>query len=357
MKRREFITFVGGVAAWPLAVRAQQPTTPVIGVLDSRTPEVVASRLRGFRQGLKESGYVEGENVAIVYGWGEDQIDRLPALAIDLVRRPVAVIVASGPPSSFAAKTATTTIPIVFLVGTDPVQLGFATSLSRPGGNMTGINIFNSELASKRLELLRDLLPRAGRIAVLVNPADARLTEAQLKDVNPAARSMKVQIQIHNADTSAEIDAAFEAMGRERPDAVLVATTPFLNGRRVQLAQLAAFHRLPAIYAGREYVEVGGLMSYGSDIVDAYRQAGVYVGRILKGAKPAELPIVQASKQVRAGDQRADRPDARPDCTHIAAQPRRRGNRLSWQCPILAQSGHLDCAEGCPLLGVKRTSQ
>jgi putative tryptophan/tyrosine transport system substrate-binding protein len=297
MRRREFTMVLGGVGAcWALGAHAQQSMMPVIGVLDPRTPEVVAARLRGFRQGLKESGYVEGENVTIVYGWAEDHIDRLPALAVDLVRRPVGVIVASGPPSSFAAKAATTTTPIVILVGNDPVQLGLVTSLSRPGGNMTGINIFNSELTSKRLELLRDLLPRARRIAILVNPADAGLTETQLKDVNAAARSTGVQIQIHNADTSAEIDAAFETMGRERPDAVLVATTPFLNGRRVQLAQVAAFHRLPAIYAGREYVEVGGLMSYGSDIVDAYRQAGVYVGRILKGTKPAELPIVQASK-------------------------------------------------------------
>lgn len=208
----------------------------------------------------------------------------------------VAVIVTSGPPSSFAAKAATTTIPIVFLVSTDPVQLGLATSLSRPGANMTGINIFNTELASKRLELIRDLLPRAGRIGVLVNPADPKLTEAQLRDVNAAARSMGLVIQVHNADTSAEITAAFEAMGRERPDAVLIAATPFFNGRRVQLTQMAAFHRLPAIYSGREYVEVGGLMSYASDIVDAYRQAGLYVSRILKGARPAELPIVQANK-------------------------------------------------------------
>ena len=297
MRRRDFIKVIGsGAIAWPLAARAQQPASPIIGFLDPRTPEVVAARLRGFRQGLKEAGYVEGENVSIVYGWAEDQIDRLPSLAVDLVRRPVAAIVASGPPSSFAAKAATTTIPIVCLVGNDPVQLGLAASLSRPTDNLTGINIFNSELASKRLELLRDLLPRAGRIAVLVNPADVSLTEAQLKDVNAAARSMGVQIQVHNADTSVEIGAAFEALGRERPDAVLVGTTPFLNGRRVQLAQLAAFHRLPAIYAGREYVEVGGLMSYGSNIVDAYRQVGVYVGRILKGAKPADLPIVQANK-------------------------------------------------------------
>ena len=297
MQRRAFIGLLGGAAAtWPLAARAQQLPVPVIGFLDPRTPEVVAARLRGLRQGLKESSYVEGENVEIAYKWAEDKIDRLPSLAVELVHRPVAAIVASGPLSSFAARAATTTIPIVFLVGNDPVQLGLATSLSRPGGNMTGINIFNSELASKRLELIRDLLPRAARIAVLANPADATLTEIQLKDVNTAARSMGLQIQVHNANTSTEIDAAFATMGRERPDAVLVGSTPFFNGRRVQLAQVAAFHRLPTISAGREYVEVGGLMSYGSNIVDAYRQVGVYVGRILKGAKPAELPIVQANK-------------------------------------------------------------
>jgi putative tryptophan/tyrosine transport system substrate-binding protein len=297
MRRREFITLIGGAAmAWTRAAYSQQITLPLIGFLDPRTPEVVAARLRGFRQGMKEVGFVEGENVAIAYGWAEDQIDRLPSLALDLVRRRVAAIVTSGPPSSFAAKAATTTVPILFLVGNDPVQLGLTNSLSRPDSNLTGINIVNSELASKRLELLRDLLPRVGRIGLLVNPADASLTEIQLKDVNAAARSMGVQVQVYNADTSVEIISAFESMGHDRPDAVLVGTTPFLNGRRVQLAQVAAFHRLPAIYAGREYVEVGGLMSYGSNIVDAYRQVGVYVGRVLKGAKPAELPVVQANK-------------------------------------------------------------
>lgn len=297
MRRRDFIKLVGGiVATWPRVARAQPVGSPIIGFLDPRTPEVVAARLRGFRQGLKEAGFIEGENVAIAYAWGEDQIDRLPSLAVNLVRRPVTAIVASGPPSSFAAKAATTTIPIVFLVGNDPVQLGLASSLSRPDRNLTGINILNAELASKRLELLRDLLPSARRIALLVNPADASLTEVQLKDVNAAAQSMGVQIEVFNADTSVEIDAAFQAMNQDRPDAVLVGTTPFLNGRRVQLAQLAAFCRLPAVYAGREYVEVGGLMSYGSNIVDAYRQVGLYAGRILKGAKPAELPIVQADK-------------------------------------------------------------
>jgi putative ABC transport system substrate-binding protein len=297
MRRRDFIkVLAGSVMAWPLAVRAQQPSIPVIGYLDSRSPEGMADRLRGFRQGLKEIGYVEGENLTIIYRWAEDRFDRLPALAADLVRRPVAVIATGGPPSSFAAKAAITTIPIVFLVGNDPVRLGFTTSLSQPGGNMTGINVFNSELGAKRLELLRDLLPHVTRIGVLLNPDDATLTETQLKEVNAAARAMGLQVQIHNADTNAEIDAAFEAMGRERPDAVFVGTTPYFNNRRVQLAQLAAFHRLPAIYALRDYAEAGGLMSYGSDIVDGYRQVGLYVGRILKGAKPAELPVVQSNK-------------------------------------------------------------
>jgi putative ABC transport system substrate-binding protein len=297
MRRRDFITLiVGATVGSPLAAYAQQLALPVIGFLDPRTPEVVAARLRGFRQGLKETGYVEGENVAIVYSWAEEKIDRLPALAVDLVRRPVAVIVASGPPSSFAAKAATTTIPIVFLVGNDPVQLGLVMSLSRPGGNMTGINIFNTELAAKRLELLRDLLPGAARIAVLFNPADANLYETESKEMIDAARTMGLQIQAYNANTSAEINAAFEAMARERPDAVVIGSTPFLNGRQVQLAQLAAFHRLPAISALRDYAEVGGLMSYGSNIVDSYRQAGLYVGRILKGAKAAELPAVQSNK-------------------------------------------------------------
>jgi putative ABC transport system substrate-binding protein len=298
MQRREFIKVIAGsaVAAWPPLAGAQQPATPVIGYLDSRSPEAVTDRLRGLRQGLKETGYVEGENVAIAYRWAEDRSDRLPALAADLVRLPVAAIVAAGPPSTFAAKAATTIIPIVFLVGNDPVQLGLATSLSRPGGNLTGINLFNSELAAKRLELLRDLLPGAVRIAVLVNPADATLSEPQLKEVTAAAQAMGLQIQVHNADTSAEINAAFEAIGRERPDAVFVAVTPFLNGRRVQLAQLAAFHRLPTIYAVRDYAEAGGLMSYGSNIMEGYRQVGIYVGRILKGAKPGDLPVVQSTK-------------------------------------------------------------
>jgi putative tryptophan/tyrosine transport system substrate-binding protein len=296
MRRREFIKLLGGAAAtWPLSARAQQPAIPVIGYLDSRSPEAVENRLRGFRQGLKEAGYVEGENITIVYRWADDRTDRLPLLAADLVSRSVAAIITAGPAAALAAKAATTTIPIVFLVGSDPVQLGLVASLSRPGGNLTGIDIFTGELAAKRLEMLRDLLPKATRIDVLVNPADP-VTDTQLKDIDTAARAMGLQIKVHNADTRAEIDAAFEAMGRDRPDAVFAGTSVFLNGRRVQLAHLSTFYRLPAIYALRDYVEVGGLISYGSNILDSFRQAGLYVGRVLKGAKPAELPIVKSAK-------------------------------------------------------------
>jgi len=258
-------------------------------------PDAITDRLRGFRQGLKDTGYVEGENVAIVYRFAENQYDRLPALAAELVSRHVAVIATVSPPTTFAAQAATKTIPVVFIVGEDPVRLSLVTSLSRPGGNMTGINVLNAEVTGKRLELLREFVPRLVRIAVLVNPADQQ-TETQLEGVNAAAGAMGLQIQVFNADTSAEIDAAFATMGRERPDAVLVGATAFLNGRRVQLAHLATFHRLPAIYALREYAEAGGLMSYGSNVVDAFRQIGLYTGRILKGTKPADLPVVQANK-------------------------------------------------------------
>jgi putative ABC transport system substrate-binding protein len=296
MQRRDVITLLGGATAWPLAARAQQAVMPVVGFLYAQLRDAVTDRVRGFRQGLKDTGYVEGENVAIVYRFAENQDDRLPALAAELVNRRVAVIATAGLPPTFAAKAATTTIPIVFLVGDDPVRLGLVTSFSRPGGNMTGINIFTNELAAKRLELLHELIHRAARVAVLANPANVAATETQLKDVDAAARALGLQIQIHNANTSSEIDAAFKMMSRERPDAVYVTTAAFLNGRRLQLAQLAAFHRLPAIYGLREYVEAGGLMSYGTNIVDGYRQVGIYTGRLLKGARAAELPVVQSSK-------------------------------------------------------------
>ena len=297
MNRRTFIALVGGAAAaWPLTARAQQPAMPVVGFLDTRSPDGMTDRLRAFREGLKDSGYVERENVAIEYRWAENQLDRLSELAAELVRRQVAVIAATSSYPALAAKAATTTTPIVFLVGEDPVKLGLVASLARPGGNLTGINLFSVELTAKRLGLLREMVPGAARIAVLVNPANTTTTETTLRDVQSAARAMGLQIQVLNADSSDEIDAAFERISRERPDAIFVGATPFLNSRHVQLAQLAAFHRLPAAHALRDYAEAGGLMSYGSDIVEGYRQVGVYTGRILKGAKPADLPVLQASK-------------------------------------------------------------
>jgi len=296
-RRRHFITLLGGAAAaWPLAAHAQQ-TRPVIGLLDPRSPDGLADRLRGFRQGLKETGFVEGESIAIEYRWADNQMDRLSALAADLVRRRVAVIaVPGGPDAARAAKAATATIPIVFVVAVDPVSLGLVASLARPGGNLTGINFFGGELTAKRLELLRMLVPGATRVAVLVNPANPTMTESTSREVEPAGRSMGLQIRVLNASTSREINAAFATFVDERPDAVLVGVDPFFNGRRVQLVHLATRYAVPASYVAREFAEVGGLMTYGASISDAWRQAGVYCGRILKGAKPAELPVVQSAK-------------------------------------------------------------
>jgi ABC-type uncharacterized transport system substrate-binding protein len=299
MKRRRFIALIGGAAAagWPLAARAQQPAMPVIGFLDRRSPGTIEDFLRAFRQGLKETGYVEGGNVAIEYRWADNQIDRLPELAAEMVRRGVAVIVASGAvASALAAKGATPTVPIVFIVNADPVRLGLVASLARPGGKLTGINFLSGELVAKRLELLRELVPGAARVAVLVNPANAANTETTLRDVEPAARAMGLQIQVLDASTSRELDAVFATFMRERPDALFVGGDSFFFGRRVQLANLAVRQAVAATYSGREYAEVGGLMSYGANTADAYRQVGVYTGRILKGAKPADLPVVQSSK-------------------------------------------------------------
>ena len=297
MKRREFITLLGGAAAaWPVAARAQQPM-PVIGFLNLVSPDVYVERLRAFRQGLKETGVVEGQNVAIEYRWAEGRNDNLPVLAAELVRRRVAVIAAAGGPAvAFAAKAATTTIPIVFSIAEDPVRLGLVNSIARPSGNLTGFNILTGELAAKQLELLRELVPAASRVAVLVNPVDAINAENQLRDIEATARAMGLQIQVLNAGTGSEINAAFASFVRERPDALFVALQSFFTSRRVQLALLTAHHSIPAIYGVREIVEVGGLMSYGANLVDSWRQIGSYVGRILKGAKPADLPVVQSSK-------------------------------------------------------------
>jgi putative ABC transport system substrate-binding protein len=298
MNRREFITLlVGATAAGPLAARAQQAAIPVVGFLDSRSPDGLTDRVRHFRQGMKEIGYVEGENVAIEYRWAEGQFDRLPVLAAELVRRQVAVIVASGGPTvAFAAKAATTTIPTVFIVAQDPVRLGLVASLARPGGSLTGINFYSQELAAKRLELLHELVPAASRVAVLVNPDNARNTEITLKDAETAARAKGLQIQVFNASTSHEIEGVFATLARERPDALFVGGDAFFDSRRLQLSLQAMRLAVPAAYSGREYAEAGGLMSYGSDVRDAYRLIGVYTGRILKGAKPADLPVIQASK-------------------------------------------------------------
>ena len=250
----------------------------------------------GFHLGLKDTGYAERENVAIEYRWADNQVDRLPELAAELVRRQVAVIVTTGGGVAvLAAKAVTTTTPIVFLINDDPVRLGLVASLSRPGGSLTGINILTGELAAKRLELLRELVPGAARMAVLVSPTNSG-AETTVRDAEAAARALGLQIQAFNVSTIREIDAAFATFVRERPDALFVAGDPFLTGRRVQLARLAAFHRLPATFALRDYVEAGGLMSYGPSITDAWRQIGIYAGRILKGAKPADLPVVQSNK-------------------------------------------------------------
>jgi putative ABC transport system substrate-binding protein len=296
LKRRQLITLLGGAAAgWPRAARAQQPAMPVIGFLYTTSPDTMADRLRAFHRGLKETGYVEGENIAIVYRWAENQIDRLPELAADLVRRRVGVIAAPNTAAARAAKAATTTIPVVFAVNEDPVRRGLVASLARPGGNLTGINFFNAELVAKRLELLRELVPAAMRVAVLVNHIGPN-AESTVRDAETAAHAMGLQIRLIEASTSREIDAAFATLGRERVDALFVGSDAIFANRRFQLTHLAARHALPASYGSREIAEVGGLMSYGSSIVDAYRQVGAYAGRILKGAKPADLPVVQASK-------------------------------------------------------------
>jgi putative ABC transport system substrate-binding protein len=295
MKRRQFITLLGGTAAWPVVARAQQTAMPVIGFLDSRSPDVIRDRLRAFRQGLKDTGHVEGENVSIIYRFAENTIDRLPELGADLVRRTVAVIATAGDDVALVAKAATKTIPIVFIASRDPVSLGLVASLARPGGNLTGINFFGGELAAKRLELLRELVPRAIRVAVLVN-AGAMISDTTLKDVEVAALTMGLEVQILNVSTSREIDAAFATLVRERADALLIGTDTFLSSRRVQLVSLANRHAIPAAFTQRDFAEIGGLMSYASNITDAWRQAGGYAGRILKGAKPADLPVVQSSK-------------------------------------------------------------
>ena len=296
MKRRQFIALLAGTAAaWPLAARAQHPM-PVIGFLDNRSSDGMASRLAAFHKGLKEVGLVEGENVTIVYRWAEDRLDRLPEMASELARQATVIVTTGGPPAAFAAKAATTTVPIVFLVGEDPTRLGLVTSIARPSGNLTGINMLANELEAKRLQLLHQLAPQAQRVAVLVNPNSVINAETTLRDVEPAARTIGLQLQVLKASTAREIEEAFAWSEGQRPDALFVAATAFLNIRRVQLVQLAAFHRLAATFGQREAAEAGALMSYGPSILEGYRQWGIYAGRVLKGAKPGELPVLQSTK-------------------------------------------------------------
>ena len=295
MRRRAFITVLGGAAAaWPLAARAQQGI-PVVGFVSALSPATSAHLLSAFRRGLAVSGFVEGQNVAIEYRWADGRLVQLAELVADLVRRNVNVIAAPGI-GALAAKAATQTIPIVFGISEDPVKLGLVASLAKPGGNLTGINFFVAELVAKRLGLLRELIPTAGRVAVLVNPANVQTASATLSEVEPAARELGLQIQVFNASNIREIDTAYAALVRERPDALFVAPDGMFVNRRVQLIGLAARHALPATYAAREYVEAGGLMSYGTSVGDMYRQIGAYTGRVLKGAKPADLPVMQATR-------------------------------------------------------------
>jgi len=297
MRRRDFVKGIfGSAAAWPLAARAQQPALPVVGFIRDGSADAAAPFVAAFRKGLSETGYLEGQNVSVEYHWLEGQLNRLPALMADLVRRHVAVIATPGNAPTIAAKAATATIPIVFGVGGDPVQLRLVASLARPGGNATGINFFNTEVVAKRLRLLHDLVPNAARIAVLVNPANATTAESNLREVQEAALTLGLQIQILNASTIGEIDSAFATIARERPDALLVTGDAFFVARRGQFATLAASDRIPAAYSIRDHVAAGGLMSYGTDLADMFRQVGVYTGTILKGTKPADLPVLQTTK-------------------------------------------------------------
>jgi putative tryptophan/tyrosine transport system substrate-binding protein len=295
MRRREFIAGLGA-AAWPLAAQAQS-SLPVVGFFNGSSATASAALMTAFRKGLAETSYVEGQNVAVEYHWLEGKYDRLPGMMADLVRRRVTVIATPGtPPAALAAKAATARIPVLFGVGEDPVNLGLVASLARPGGNLMGINYFVQEVTAKRLGLLRELVPKAVRVAVLINPANASIAKTTLRDVEEAARALRLQIHVVNASTPPEIDAAFATFAQDRPDALFIAGDAFFGSRAVQLVNLAARDRIPTAYAHRDYVAVGGLISYGTDIADMFRQVAVYTGNVLKGTKPADLPVVQSTK-------------------------------------------------------------
>src|SRR5215510_7373955 len=296
IERRKFLATLCGAAAWPLAARAQQGAVPVVGVLSAEWPNLFSDRLRAFHDGLRETGYVEGRNLAIEYRWAEGRNDRLPALATELVRRQVTVLVATSTPAVLAARIATTTIPIVFFVAADPVQLGLITSLSRPEGNLTGVVTLNVEVVAKRLQRLHELVPTATIVALLVNPSNTALAETITKELGAAARTLGVQLHVLHASSERELDTAFATLVQLRAGALVIGADALFNSRSEQLAELTIRHRVPAIYQFREFVSTGGLMAYGSTVLDTYRPLGVYTGRILKGEKPAELPVQQATK-------------------------------------------------------------
>jgi putative tryptophan/tyrosine transport system substrate-binding protein len=296
MNRRQVMSLLGGATAWPLAARAQQPAIPVIGFLNGGSPDLFANLVRAFRQGLKETGYIEGQNVTVEYRWAEGQNDKLPALAADLVRRQVAVISATTTPAALAAKAATTTIPIVFFVAGDPVELGLVASLNRPGGNITGTTTLTLEVGPKRLELLHEMVPTATIIALLVNPTSPNLAEAQVRDLRMAARGLGLQIHVLHASTDRDFDTVFATLGQLQAGGLVISSDSFFFSRGQLLAALAARHAVPAIYPFREDAAAGGLMSYGGSLADSHRLAGAYTGRILKGEKPADLPVQQSTK-------------------------------------------------------------
>jgi putative ABC transport system substrate-binding protein len=296
MRRRRFITLIGGAAAWPLAARAQQPTMPVVGFLNISSPGRYAPRVAAFRQGLKEAGYIEARNVTIEYRWAEDQPDRLPAMMVDLVQSKVAVIAATSTPAVLAAKAATTTIPIVFETGADPVQLGLVASLNRPGGNVTGVTSLTQEVMPKLLELLRELLPTVRVIALLVNPADPAIAEANTSQALAAAHTLGLELHVLNASSEHDFEGVFAKLVELRAGGLVVGPEALFGSHSEQLATLAAHHRVPTVFRGREFTAAGGLMSYGSDITESYRLAGIYAGRILKGDKPDDLPVQQTTK-------------------------------------------------------------
>jgi putative ABC transport system substrate-binding protein len=296
MRRREFITLLGGAAAWPISARGQQPAIPVIGLLNPQSPGSIPRFLDAFGRGIAEAGYVEGRNVTIEYRWAKNRLDRLPELAADLVRHKVSVIAAPSNTSALAAKAATSSIPIAFGVGDDPVKMGLVASLAHTGGNATGISFLTVDVVAKRLGLLRELVPSAIQLALLVNPTNSGVSSSTVSALEPAARALGMQVKIYNAATRQEIDTVYPALMRERPDALFVSPDPFFQTRRIHLAALATRHALPAAYSVREFVEAGGLMSYGTSLLDMYQQVAVYAGRILNGTKPVDLPVVQSSK-------------------------------------------------------------